>query len=106
MVVNPRASGFRPAAGLSRLVDSEQFRPAPRTCRYLSEQPQRAVSWRGGFRWGAHGPRDKTPIHHAALQHGGRVAPRGWRAAAGNASDWFTERSITRYVRAPPGGVP
>src|SRR5262245_34774720 len=51
-------TGHRPKwGGAPQHLGSEQFRSAPRTCRYPSGQPWRAVSWHSGFRGGAHGPR-------------------------------------------------
>src|SRR5262245_38971459 len=49
----PRRIGDAMAAGRLWAVareDSERFRPAPKTGRYLPGQPQRAVSWHSGFR--------------------------------------------------------
>src|SRR5262249_36125216 len=59
----------------------------PKDLRVSSGQPERAVRWHSGFRGGAHGPRDKAPIHHAARRRGGGVAAGGAGAAAGETAD-------------------
>jgi putative ABC transport system substrate-binding protein len=46
----------------------------------LPRQAEPAVTWHGEFRRGAHGPRQKAPIHRAARRRGG-VAARGAGAA-------------------------
>ena len=62
--------------------DSEQFRPAPRTCRYLPGQPWRAVSWQRRVPRGSHARRKTARVHHAARRRGSGLAGRGACAAA------------------------
>src|SRR5262245_35852389 len=101
-----------PPAGIKRISDFEPDRaparagPAHRVPRFrtiqvclkdlrvLWRQLKRTVSWHSGFRRGAHGPRDKAPIDHAARRRSSRMADRGGRAAAGAAGDWLPRRYI------------
>src|SRR6516164_6982805 len=90
----PKGSSLLPYLGVlsfgwpgSANPDSDQFRPVPRTCRYLPGQPWRAVSWHSGFRRGAHARPKTTPVRRAAWRCSSGMAARGAGAAAGDATD-------------------
>src|SRR6516164_2006562 len=55
----------------------------PKDVGMLPGHPEPAVSWHSGFRRGAHGRHQTTPVHHAARRCGGGVAARGAGSAVG-----------------------
>src|SRR6516164_513121 len=76
----------------------------PKDLLVLPREPRRAVSWLNGFRRGAHGPRDKAPIDHAA-RWGSRVAACGEGAAAAEGGDRVPRPQIARGDGGPSDGI-
>ena len=84
----------------ARVLDSERSGPAPRTCRYLPGQPWRAVSWRNGFREGAHGPRDKARVAGVAalsvLASAAHARPELTRQQSWMKGSWCIDKDVVK----------
>jgi hypothetical protein len=99
-------------------LDSERFRPDPRTCwpahGRLSLTPtgpalRRRWSLTGGAypRGGSCDVQHEAPrVHHAARRRGGGVAARGARATAGDPRNRISQHQIGRYGCTIPSLVP